>query len=127
MNYCQLGFEWLDGLVGDRELDAVESNDESDVKVDDELGFVFGDEFDKVDGWVDNWFDDLLGNWFDEMPDQMVDKQANFVVYCCYGCTEQLADVIDLAGLVDTVLEVGCKFDCDCDVHWCFDFDSHSD
>ena len=32
-------------------------------------------------------------------------------------------DVIDLTGLVDIVLEAGCKFDCDCDVHWCFEFD----
>ena len=49
MSYCELEFEWLDGLVGDREFDGVESNDESDVEVDDELGFVFGDEFGKVD------------------------------------------------------------------------------
>ena len=44
--------------MGDRELDDVESNDESDVEVDDELGFVFC-EFDRVDGWVDNWFDEM--------------------------------------------------------------------
>ena len=49
MSYCELGFGWLGELVGDRELDDDDSNDESDVEVNDELGFVFG-EFDKVDG-----------------------------------------------------------------------------
>ena len=57
----------------------------------------------------------------------MVYKQVNFVVYCCCDCTDQLVDAIDLAGLVDIVLEVGCKFDCDCYVHCCFEFDQHFD
>ena len=48
--------------MDDRELDDGESNVESDFEVDDELGFVFGDEFDKFVGLVDNWFGDLLRN-----------------------------------------------------------------